>query len=219
MSTVPLPGGLVTVIAVSEMAVIAALTPPKSTSVAPVKPLPLIVTLSPPAAAPLAGEIPVTCGGGAGVAVMVSGPEIPGPVGLALTVSGPEISGLGAAGGVPEPEVPGPCGPGIPFALLDPSAGDGHGGARVSPPTPWVGQSAPLPPAAMLLASALWPHPAPATARSTTAATARIVDIGRPACQAPASSMHRRVQSISLPPPDPQENSHEPILCLYMGRD
>jgi hypothetical protein len=46
---VPLPGGLVAVIVVSESTVIRALTLPKSTSVAPVKPLPVIVTLPPPA--------------------------------------------------------------------------------------------------------------------------------------------------------------------------
>jgi hypothetical protein len=31
--------------------------------------------------------------------------------------------------------------------------------------------------------------------------------------------MHRRVQSISLPPPDPHGNSRDPILCLYIVRD
>jgi hypothetical protein len=85
MSTVPVPvaAGLMAVISVSEAAVIVALTPPKSTVVASLNPLPVIVTLVPPAAGPLAGEIAVTCGGVAGdvegdeVADMLTGPVIP----------------------------------------------------------------------------------------------------------------------------------------------
>ena len=65
MSTVPLPGGLVAVIWVSESTLIAAaLAGPKLTSVAPVNPLPVMVTVSPPAALPLVGETPVMAGAG-----------------------------------------------------------------------------------------------------------------------------------------------------------
>ena len=65
MSTVPVPGGVVAVIWVSESTVIvAALAGPKLTSVAPVNPVPVMVTVSPPPALPLAGEIPVMTGAG-----------------------------------------------------------------------------------------------------------------------------------------------------------
>ena len=68
--TVPLPGGLLTVIRVSESPVIVPAAPPKLTPLAPDRPVPVIVTEVPPAAAPLAGEIPVTtgCGGRGAVA-------------------------------------------------------------------------------------------------------------------------------------------------------
>ena len=65
MSTVPVPGGLVTVIPVAESAVIVPAALPKLTPVAPAKPVPVIVTTVPPVVDPLAGEIPVTAGGGA----------------------------------------------------------------------------------------------------------------------------------------------------------
>jgi hypothetical protein len=53
-STVPAPGGLVAVIWVSESTfTIGALAAPNPTSVAPVNPLPVMVTISPPAALPL----------------------------------------------------------------------------------------------------------------------------------------------------------------------
>jgi hypothetical protein len=82
-STAPVPGGLVAVISVSESTIIiTALTPPKSTAVAPVKPLPVIRTLLPPLVGPLAGEIAVTCGGAVsggvgGGGVGVAGPDMP----------------------------------------------------------------------------------------------------------------------------------------------
>ena len=61
MSTVPVPAGLVAVIWVSESTVMAAaLAVPKATSVAPVKPPPVMITTVPPAALPPSGEIPVT---------------------------------------------------------------------------------------------------------------------------------------------------------------
>ena len=90
MCTVPLPGGLMTVIRVAESAVIFAATLPeltlaasdrpvpaicvaesvrsfaatlpKLTLVAPDRPEPVIVTVVPPAVVPLAGEIPVIAG-------------------------------------------------------------------------------------------------------------------------------------------------------------
>jgi hypothetical protein len=62
---VPLPAGEVAVICVSLTTVIpVAAFAPKFTAVAPVKPVPAMVTLSPPAAAPLVGLIPVTAGPG-----------------------------------------------------------------------------------------------------------------------------------------------------------
>jgi hypothetical protein len=67
MSTVPDPAGLAHVIWVSETTFtpVAALAP-KLTPVAPVNPLPVIVTLSPPLAFPLVGATLVTCGTGGG---------------------------------------------------------------------------------------------------------------------------------------------------------
>jgi hypothetical protein len=67
MSIVPLPAGLVHVICVS----LSTETPdaglaPKLTPVAPVNPLPVIVTLSPPLAFPLVGAMLVTTGAGGG---------------------------------------------------------------------------------------------------------------------------------------------------------
>ena len=76
-STVPVPGGLVAVIWVSESMVNCAAAPPKLTpvlAVGAVKPVPIMVTLVPPLVVPLAGETPVTeteddDGGGVIVAV------------------------------------------------------------------------------------------------------------------------------------------------------
>ena len=62
MSTVPLPGGLVTVICVPESAVIVPAAPPKLTLVAPARLVPVIVTAVPPAVVPLDGDTPVTAG-------------------------------------------------------------------------------------------------------------------------------------------------------------
>jgi hypothetical protein len=66
MFTVPLPGGLVTVICVAESAVIVPAAPPKLTPVAPARPVPEIVTSVSPVLYPLCGEISVTAGGGGG---------------------------------------------------------------------------------------------------------------------------------------------------------
>jgi len=62
--TVPaLPAGLVTVICVPESELIFAAAPPKLT-VAPLRLVPLIVTVVPPWAGPLDGEIDVIVGAG-----------------------------------------------------------------------------------------------------------------------------------------------------------
>ena len=63
-STVPADSaGLVAVICVAELTVkLLAAMVPKSTAVAPVKPVPVIVTDVPPAAGPAAGLTPVTAG-------------------------------------------------------------------------------------------------------------------------------------------------------------
>ena len=66
-STVPLPAGEVTVIWVSEFTVGVIEVLPKWTAVAPVKLVPLIVTVVPPDAGPEPGEIPVTIGAAAHV--------------------------------------------------------------------------------------------------------------------------------------------------------
>ncbi len=61
-STVPVPGGLTTVICVAETTSrLVAGVVPKSTSVAPVKPVPVIVTGVPPPNGPPTGLMPVTC--------------------------------------------------------------------------------------------------------------------------------------------------------------
>jgi len=55
LPAVPVLGGLVTVICVAESAVIVPGAPPKRTTVAPSSPVPVIVTVLPPAVLPLAG--------------------------------------------------------------------------------------------------------------------------------------------------------------------
>jgi hypothetical protein len=62
-STVPLPDGDVAVICVAPLTVNdVALALPNLTAVAPVRAVPVIVTLVPPVATPLVGEIEVTVG-------------------------------------------------------------------------------------------------------------------------------------------------------------
>ena len=63
-STVPVPAGEVAVIDVAELTVkpVAGVAP-KLTAVAPVKPVPVMVTEVPPAVGPVVGEIEVTVGG------------------------------------------------------------------------------------------------------------------------------------------------------------
>ena len=62
-STVPLPAGLVAVIWVSLVMLNFVAVGPKETLVAPVKPVPVIVTGVPPEFSPLLGLMPVTTGG------------------------------------------------------------------------------------------------------------------------------------------------------------
>ncbi len=66
-STVPLPAGLVAVICVSLRIVNLGAIEPKETALAPANPVPVIVTVVPPACGPLCGVMPVTLtGAGAG---------------------------------------------------------------------------------------------------------------------------------------------------------
>ena len=60
--TTPVLGGLVTVICVLESAVIVPAALPKRTTVASARPVPVMVTVFPPAVLPLAGDTPVTAG-------------------------------------------------------------------------------------------------------------------------------------------------------------
>ena len=65
MLKVPEKAGLTAVIEVGELTVkLIAGTPPNATAVAPVKLVPVIVTLVPPAAGPDVGLMPVTVGAG-----------------------------------------------------------------------------------------------------------------------------------------------------------
>ena len=65
MSTVPVPAGDVAVIEVAELTVkpVAGVAP-KVTAVAPVNPVPVMLTEVPPAVGPEVGEIRVTVGAG-----------------------------------------------------------------------------------------------------------------------------------------------------------
>src|SRR6516162_9703639 len=97
--TVPVPAGLSAVIEVSLTTVtFVAATVPKSTAVAPVKPVPVIVTVVPPAGGPLVGLMAVTVGAAAVVYVNWSADEVAdvpnGVVTVTLTV--PEPAGLSA---------------------------------------------------------------------------------------------------------------------------
>jgi hypothetical protein len=62
-STVPVPAGDVAVIELALLTEKLAAVPPKFTAVAPVKFVPVMVTLVPPVAGPLVGETEVTVGG------------------------------------------------------------------------------------------------------------------------------------------------------------
>ena len=70
-------GGLVTVIAVDDCAVIAAAVPPNDTLLPDVpKPMPAIVTPAPPATGPLVGEMPLIAAGTAIVTDMSNVPPV-----------------------------------------------------------------------------------------------------------------------------------------------
>jgi hypothetical protein len=65
ISTVPVPAGDVAVMEVAEMTVkLAAVVAPKVTAVAPVKLVPVMVTVVPPVCGPAVGELEVTVGTG-----------------------------------------------------------------------------------------------------------------------------------------------------------
>jgi hypothetical protein len=68
MSTVPVPAGAVALIEVAEVTLkVVAGVAPNATALAPVKPVPVIVTTVPPASGPWAGDTADTVGGPAGV--------------------------------------------------------------------------------------------------------------------------------------------------------
>src|SRR5437016_2760803 len=81
MATRPVPGGVVTVIWVPEPAVMVAAAAPKRTAVAPASPVPVMVTVSPPAVPPPGGDTPVMAGsaGGADGRVRAMAPYVPAP--------------------------------------------------------------------------------------------------------------------------------------------
>ena len=62
MSTVPVPTGDVAVICIPVFVKMVAVEAPNLTAVAPVKPVPVIVTVVPPPAGPDVGDLPVTGG-------------------------------------------------------------------------------------------------------------------------------------------------------------
>ncbi len=89
-ATAPVPAGLVAVIWVGLTTVkLAAAAEPKLTAVAPVKPLPAIVTLVPPAAGPPFGVSAETAGGGGGTTYVYWSAELVGltPTGVVTTTS------------------------------------------------------------------------------------------------------------------------------------
>ena len=85
--TVPVPGGLVTVICVLESEVILPATPPKVTPVAPARPVPVIDTVVPPAVLPLSGDMPVTAGRGAPKVYWSAAVSFDVPVGVVTMTS------------------------------------------------------------------------------------------------------------------------------------
>jgi len=70
-STVPLPGGAVAVIRVSESETILVAAPPKLTLVAWARPVPVMVTVVPPAAGPVLGDTAVTVSVDRGVTSLI----------------------------------------------------------------------------------------------------------------------------------------------------
>ena len=102
--TVPVPRGVVTVIWVLESAVMVPVPVPKRTPVAPASPVPVMVTVVPPAVLPLPGDTPATAGGGA-MYVKRSAPvgcEVPAGV---VTVTSTVLVPVGVITWVPESAV------------------------------------------------------------------------------------------------------------------
>src|SRR6516165_4947709 len=94
---VPVPAGLLAVIEVSFTTItLAAGIVPKSTAVAPVKPVPLIVTNVPPLWGPLVGTRPVTTGAVTAVNVNRSAGEVADvpPGAVTVTSTAPVPAGL-----------------------------------------------------------------------------------------------------------------------------
>jgi hypothetical protein len=184
---------------------------PKSTAVAPVKPLPVIVTLSPPSALPLAGEIAVTC------TVAVVG----GPVG---TLGGPDRCRPDWDEGDPQAscekvsppwaeqldalllEVPDP--PGAALEGADPLGTALEVADSFSPALEIgiVGLEAPGP-----------PHATEAVARHTAPAAIRITVPARWPCHRRRLPALRRIHATS-PPPDSNTECHTLILRRYLSR-
>jgi len=114
MSAVPgVPGGLVAVMAVVPVTVKRAGMLPNLTPVAPVKPVPVMVTGVPPDAGPETGEIPVTAGGTARPEILIIAgtccPSIP-----AMTIAVPPDDGVKSVCDIPDtvPAGPGDTDPG-----------------------------------------------------------------------------------------------------------
>ena len=96
--TIPLPAGLVAVICVSLSTVKPLAAVPNATAVVPVKPVPVMVTLVPPAAGPLDGLIFDTVGLGVGLGFGVA---VGLGVGLGVGVGFAVGDGVGVTAGVP----------------------------------------------------------------------------------------------------------------------
>ena len=76
-STVPEPAGDVAVMVVALLTVkFVAAVPPKATAVAPVKLVPLMLTVVPPTAAPVLGERALTVGADAPPTVTETAPDV-----------------------------------------------------------------------------------------------------------------------------------------------
>jgi hypothetical protein len=108
-STVPVPGGDVAVIEVLELTVkLVASVEPNLTVLAPLKLVPVIVTMVPPASGPLLGLTPVTVGAGVGTAKTHAAPTFvlsPGPP-ITAVVAVEDKATLRPKSAAPEPPVP-----------------------------------------------------------------------------------------------------------------
>jgi hypothetical protein len=159
--------------------------------VAPVKPVPVMVTMSLPSALPLAGETAVTQGAVDGDAV--------GDCGSVGRGDMPEPDGdTGDAQGCVAP-----TSPPTPWveqfgALLPPALG------VTDPLPPALGVADALPPALEIviveLGTVALPHATQTVATTTAPAAVRITDTGCRACHARRSPVLRRIHPISPPP-------------------